>query len=297
MNDPILKRRSVFASPFTDTTGPGTVELSSPLADLDSHGAEQKQAYEKSYSPTALERFAEHDTPEPLMRYLRDRRLGIGLAHLQRLTKRSPADWDVLIVCGGAGGEGTYLAHRGFRSVTVSDFSVNALKICNIRDPKLRTCVLNAEQLTVPDGAFSVVVVQDGLHELRRPTLGLTEMLRVAREAVIVIEPHTGLIARLFGTRWEYHDDVVNYVFRWNQLLFEQVCRSYLLSSGAYVKAFRFWHHNVVMYKLRRLFGTGRTGLTIVKGIYLVLDTLLAPLGNMMVGIVIKNGPQHLDVS
>jgi ubiquinone/menaquinone biosynthesis C-methylase UbiE len=266
------------------------------IATVDDHYLAQQQAYDKSYTPADLERFAFHDTPEPLMRYLRDRRLRIAIDSLQRLTGQSTADWDALIVCGGAGGEGSYLADLGFRSVTVSDFSVNALEICKIRDPRLQTHVLNAEHLSLPDGAFGVVVVQDGLHELRRPALGLTEMLRVARDAVIVIEPHAGLVARLIGTKWEYHDDVVNYVFRWNQLLFEQICRSYLLSADAYVKVFRFWHHNVVLHRLTRRFGAGRTSVAIVKAIYLLLDTLLAPFGNMMIGMVIKEPRERRTV-
>jgi hypothetical protein len=31
---------------------------------------------------------------------------------------------------------------------------------------------------------------------------------------VVVIEPHTGIVARLFGTQWEHHEEEVNYVFR-----------------------------------------------------------------------------------
>ena len=74
-----------------------------------------------------------------------------------------------------------------------------ALDVCKARDPRLDTRQMDAEALDVPDNSYDIVLVQDGLHELRRPVLGLTEMLRVARRAVIVIEPHTGVVAGLLG--------------------------------------------------------------------------------------------------
>lgn len=206
-----------------------------------------------------------------------------------RITKSHPAEWDVLIVCGGVGGEGTLLANLGFRKVTVSDFSKNALEICKVRDARLQTCILNVEQLDLPDDSFDLVLVQDGLHHLPRPALGLTEMLRVARRAVVVVEPHSGVVAKLLGTVWECKVDKVNHVFRWNQLLLEQVTLSYLLQIPSYIKAIRLWDHNVMMSKLAKLLGSKRVGLFFVKFCYFFLNSLFWWLGNMMIGIVVKH--------
>jgi len=89
-----------------------------------------RQAYEASYHRSTRADWAFHDTQEPLMRYLRDRRIRIALTHALAITRRSPQDLTALVVCGGVGGEGTYLKNLGCRSVTVTDFSQHALEIC-----------------------------------------------------------------------------------------------------------------------------------------------------------------------
>jgi hypothetical protein len=176
----------------------------------------------------------------------------------------------------------------------VSDFSARALEICAQRDPRLRTTQQNAEALSLPDNSFDVVLVQDGLHELRRPVLGLTEMLRVARRAVVVIEPHSGIVARMLGTVWEEHEGDTgtaekNYVFRWNARLLTDVARAYLLEDAARVHVIRFWDHNVTIRRVAELAGGGRLGLMAAKATYGVLDGGLRWMGNAMVGIVLKN--------
>ncbi len=256
-----------------------------------------QESYEHSYSRSSRVDWEFHDTTDPIMRYLRDRRLQIAIDHLCRRTGQTPDQWTSLVVCGGVGGEGTYLANRGFRSVVVSDFSENALQICRQRDPRLATVQLNAEALAVPDNSYDIVLVQDGLHELRRPVLGLTEMLRVARRGVAVIEPHNGVVAGLFGTVWERHDDAgsaddagkaQNYVFRWNARFLRDVARSYLLDEVAEVDVLRFWDHNVTIRRLAECVGRGRIGLTAAKTTYAALDGGLWWMGNAMVGLILK---------
>ena len=258
--------------------------------------ARLQQSYEHSYSRSSARDWEFHDTADPVMRYLRDRRLGVAVAALSKGTGLLPEQWTTLVVCGGVGGEGTYLANRGCQSVVVSDFSAHALEICARRDPRLRTLQLNAEALDLPDNSFDVVLVQDGLHELRRPVLGLTEMLRVARRAVAVIEPHGGIVARMLGTVWERHegDDGTggsgkNYVFRWNARLFSDVARSYLLDEAKDVNVIRFWDHNVTIRRVADLAGGGRRGLLAARTTYGVLDGVLPWMGNAMVGIVTKS--------
>lgn len=254
--------------------------------------ARLQESYEQSYGQSSERDWAFHDTSDPVMRYLRDRRLGVAVDAINKGLGLQPPQWNALVVCGGVGGEGTYLANRGCQSVVVSDFSSQALEICARRDPRLGTKQLNAEALDLPDNSFDVVLVQDGLHELRRPVLGLTEMMRVARRAVAVIEPHQGLVARMLGTVWEQHegDDAAeeNYVFRWNNRFLTDVARSYLLREAADVNVIRFWDHNVTIARVAKLAGGGQPGLSAAKATYGLLDGLLWWLGNAMVGVVIK---------
>jgi hypothetical protein len=60
------------------------------------------------------------------------------------------------------------------------------------------------------------------LHHLPRPVTGFTEMLRVAKKAVIVIEPYDSLIGNLLGTEWEEQGTAINYVYRWDKNSFTQ---------------------------------------------------------------------------
>jgi SAM-dependent methyltransferase len=252
----------------------------------------QKDHFEQQYGVRDASYWSFHDTKDPLIRYLRDRRLQIAIDHVLRTIRRAASELDVLVVCGGVGGEGTFLANAGFRSVTVSDFSQSALDFCRARDPRLLTRLLDAEQLALPADSYDLVLVQDGLHHLPRPTLGFTEMLRVARIAAIVIEPHTGVVARLLGTKWETEGDAVNWVFRWNADTLTQITNSYYPAARCSVIPIRIWDHNVVMGKVARVFGGHTIGLAVVRLLYGALNVSLGWAGNMMIGIVFKADEQ-----
>ncbi len=254
------------------------------LADVD---ASQRAAFEESYS-VADERWAFHYTSDPLTRYLRDRRLTLALDALSRAVPDGTTIESVLVVCGGVGGEGTFFRKRGFGDVTVSDFSSEALQRCNRLDPGLKTRLLDAERMDVPDASYDLVVVQDGLHHLPRPALGFAEMLRVARVAVILIEPHHGLVGKIAGREWEIQGHAVNYVFRWNTAMLEQCTRSYLLSRDARVIGMRVWDHGLaVANAVAHLPSALR--LPAAKAIYAALAPV-SRVGNMMVGVVVKGG-------
>ncbi|MDT7614109.1 MAG: hypothetical protein QOF00_1556 [Pseudonocardiales bacterium] len=234
-----------------------------------------------------------HYTSDPLIRYLRDRRLHRALKELGKRGRLDVAKQSVLLVCGGVGGEGTFLANQGFVDVTVSDLSEKAMELCRRFDRRLKTRVLNAEEMSeVEDDSYDLVLVQDGLHHLPRPISGFTEMLRVARNAVVVIEPHSGLVASAIGKKWEVDGDAVNYVFRWNRNMLEQVTRSYLLQEDAEVIACRFFDHNLAVNRaVSKLPLPPGLQLLGAKSVYRLLD-FAASMGNMMVGIVLKpSGP------
>lgn len=248
----------------------------------------QQRAFEAEYAkdPSVWEF---HRTQDRLTRFLRDRRLRIVMDELRNSGFFQDPAWpelSVLVVCGGVGGEGSFLANEGFRFVTVSDFSRNSIDLAKQFDPRLDTLLLDAEKMTVPDESFDLVLVQDGLHHLRRPILGLTEMLRVARRAVVVIEPHHGLVGNWLGIAWESVEDTVNHVFRWNRLILEQSTNSYLLRKDVSIKVIRFWDHHAVIGNAVRFVPTFLRPF-VAKGIYALLSPFNR-LGNMMVGVVLK---------
>ena len=246
---------------------------------------QQKESFERIYSLDEQSKFDFHITSNQLIRYLRDRRLHKGLNFLKK-NHRDITDWSVLVVCGGVGGEGIFFIKNGFKSVTVSDISENSLTTCNLFEPSITTIMLNGESLDLLDNSYDLVVVQDGLHHLPRPVSGFTEMLRVARKAIIVIEPYDSLIGNLIGTEWEIHGDSVNFVFRWNKKMVVQTVKSMLLKKFATIKVIRFWDHGLMVSKI-----VGKLPkflqLTCAKAIYALLSTLNVA-GNMMVAVVVK---------
>lgn len=243
-------------------------------------------------------RWAFHYTSDPLTRYVRDRRLNVALACLASTldtTISEMQNWSVLITCGSVGGDGTFFANLGFSDVTVTDISVESLEACRSFDSRLKTDIQDAQALTFAEASYDLVVVQDGLHELPQPVVGLTEMLRVSRKAAVVIEPHTGVVARLFGTEWEYHDlseetgapRNMHYVFRWNRGVFTQSTRSYLGRDALHVKTIRLWDHNVQVARAARKL-PARVRVVAAKSIYGLLRLVLPGAGNMFIGLVVK---------
>ncbi|MEO6852262.1 MAG: methyltransferase domain-containing protein [Mucilaginibacter sp.] len=246
---------------------------------------QQQIAYEDIYSPEQISSFDYHITTDPLTRYLRDRRL---LKALQVLKEQdsSVLNWSILISCGGVGGEGIFFKKNGFKSVTVSDISDNSLKICNLFDPEMPTIMLNGESLDVPDNAYDLVVVQDGLHHLPRPVSGFTEMLRVAKKGIIVVEPYDSFIGNLMGTEWEVQGDAMNYVFRWDKRMITQTVKSMQLKDYKLIKVLRFWDHGLAVSKIVAKLPKS-IQLRSAKIIYGALKPFNLT-GNMMVSVILK---------
>jgi ubiquinone/menaquinone biosynthesis C-methylase UbiE len=245
----------------------------------------QHAVFEQVFSDQ--QRWGFHDTSDPLTRYVRDRRMRIALRHLQQSGFPPPSEMSALVVCGGVGGEATYLRKAGFGKVVNSDFSEQATARSLERDPQIEAIVLNAQEMNLPDDLFDIVLVQDGLHHLPRPVSGLNEMLRVARRAAIVIEPHTGLVANMIGQRWETHDQTINFVFRWNRWIFEQVVLNQLLKNFRAVQPIRVWDHSGAVSKVSRKLGFKILDAQIAKLVYALL-TPVNFLGNSFIGIAIK---------
>lgn len=257
--------------------------------------ANQQEFFEKNFGQ-GLQRWSFHDTGNTVVRYLRDRRLWCAISNLKQILGNDLSELSALTVCGGVGGEATFLRKAGFIDITNSDFSENALSICRQRDPDLKTKWLNAESMDLEDESYDVVLVQDGLHHLPRPILGFNEMIRIARRAVIVLEPHTGLVAKLLGREWEEHEGVFNYVFRWDRRLFEQATKSQILKRPCTIRTVRLWDHSGCIHRAVHPLGNGSWSLNAARVLYACL-TPFNFVGNNFIGIVVKHDAPGLENS
>lgn len=251
----------------------------------DSESPLQRASFETAYAEADPGRWAFHDSDDPLVRYLRDRRLVLAARMLETVGLRISGA-SALAVCGGVGGEGSFLAVRGAASVTVADYAVSALEHCRARDGRLQTVAADTQRLPFRPGSIDIVLVQDGLHHLQSPTQGLIEMLRAARSAVVVIEPHLGLVARLLGQKWEMEGDETNFVFRWRKEMIEQVANSYLRRPQQEYFVQRFWDHNVVVGNIVKRIPWQPLRLPAARLIYRSLGLLLPRAGNMLLAVI-----------
>lgn len=112
----------------------------------------------------------------------------------------------------------------------------------------------NAEKLSFQDGSFDFVLCRESYHHFPRAPIALYEMLRVARKAVILIEPHEhyyssfiskqfvrfkNFLKRLLNKRiyhtdyWKYEDSG-NYIYSVSKREIEKVALGLNLPAIAY---------------------------------------------------------------
>jgi ubiquinone/menaquinone biosynthesis C-methylase UbiE len=108
----------------------------------------------------------------------------------------SGTDWEWLTVGDAHGWDAARLQRMGCRSVTASDLSVQRLRHAAEEGLIEHYREENAESMTAGDGAYDVVFCKEALHHFPRPWIGLYEMLRVARQAVVLIEPRDWVLDR-----------------------------------------------------------------------------------------------------
>ena len=252
----------------------------------------QKNEFDKIYNLQNTIKFNHHITSNKLIRFLRDRRLEIAINAVKKIDDSHSFQSSILIFCGGVGGEAYYFINKGYIDVTNSDYIDNVhIHGEQIFNSSFKTLQFDAMNSGIPDSSYDYTIVQDGLHHLSCPVQGMVEMLRISKKGVIVIEPHTGIIGDLFGTDWEIVSGVYNWVFRWNKNIFSQSVKSYLLKSEYKIIVKRIFDHNLLLLKLINKLPKS-SQLLVAQLIY----SMLYPfnfLGNMFIGIIVKNNPKH----
>lgn len=251
-----------------------------------SHLQQQKDQHNQIYSAGSRQHVLSNDIA---IRYIVSWRIEESF---HRLISASQGlltyDSSILVLCSREGMEGSILCDMDFTDVTVSDLAEQGVQAALERDHRLKGLILNAENLDLENESFDVVLVQDGLHHLSSPIQGFTEMLRVAKRGVVFLEPHDSLVGRMIGTQWEKNGSAINYVFRWDKELVEQITSSYLGPDRFSNLSFSFWHHNLVYAKFPKALGV-TFGLISVKWTKKILDFFMRGLGNQFCGLVLKS--------
>jgi len=168
----------------------------------------------------------------------------------------------------------------------------------------------NAESLSYRDDSFDVVFCKEAYHHFPRPYIALYEMLRVARQAVILIEPNDAedkpllrhinlsirkLLKRALGVDNDYHRDttrfepVGNYIYSISAREMEKVALGLSLPVVAYKYMNDYYeegvedavaHSSVLYHKVARR----------IKRLDLLSRLSLQPYG-LLIQIIFKNHP------
>lgn len=110
--------------------------------------------------------------------------------------KDEPGSW-LTVGDGRFGLDAQRLALRGVRDVLPTDICPDLLEEAKRRGRIAEYRVENAEALSFADAAFDYVFMKEAYHHFPRPPIAFYEMLRVARRAVILVEPFDRLSSSL----------------------------------------------------------------------------------------------------
>jgi ubiquinone/menaquinone biosynthesis C-methylase UbiE len=104
------------------------------------------------------------------------------------IANRWPGSSWLTVGDGRFGTDAHFLASLGL-NVTATSISSHTLEIALARGFINKFAVENVERLTLNDDEVDFVLCKEAFHHFPRPTIGLYEMLRVAKKAVVLIEP------------------------------------------------------------------------------------------------------------
>ena len=148
-----------------------------------------------------------------------------------------------ILVIGGGENDKLVFQENGFIDVTISN--IDERQSDNEYYP-YKHCFQNAENLSYKDNEFDYVTAHATLHHFSSPHRGLTEMYRVSKKGVVVIESRDSWLMRLlikfkitpaFETAAVYDHNckyggvnntcIPNYIYRWTEHEVEKTIKSY----------------------------------------------------------------------
>lgn len=94
-----------------------------------------------------------------------------------------------LTVGDGSGHDTWIMRNEGFKDILTTDIGPGTLKRSLAEGHIDKFDQANAEHLQYADDQFDFILCKEAFHHMRRPYMGIYEMLRVARRAVVLIEP------------------------------------------------------------------------------------------------------------
>lgn len=148
-----------------------------------------------------------------------------------------------VLVCGGGALDADTFRNLGFHDVTISNLDD---RMTGAEYAPFKWAFENAEQLSFDDGSFDYVVIHDAVHHAQSPHRVLTEMYRVSRKGLVVVESRDSALLivaeklrlisnyeqlAVFYSDCKYggvnNSEIPNYVYRWTEREIEKTIRAY----------------------------------------------------------------------
>ncbi|MBO9675023.1 MAG: class I SAM-dependent methyltransferase [Sphingobacteriaceae bacterium] len=170
---------------------------------------------------------------------------------LDPLLAKRHQDW--LTVGDAYGFDAQYILQSG-NNALATDLNTDFLNIA-IKEGIINACAAeNAERLTQHDNSFDFVLCKESYHHFPRPYAAMYEMIRVTKQAVVVIEPQDPIAkmplllmlsniftqnARFFNKLWKNRfsfEPVGNFVYKVSEREFEKLAAGLALPMVAFKK-------------------------------------------------------------
>lgn len=134
-------------------------------------------------------------------------------------------------------------------------------------------------KIAFKDNAFDYVFIAASLHHLKEPTKGLYELLRVAKEGLIVIEPNDSWLTRVFeklGWAHEYEVEHDNYVYRFSKRDVDKINKAL------------FYRYGLVRFFSLHQVAKNKAGFLVLKILNNAANLLFPNLGNYIMFLIRK---------
>ncbi len=162
-----------------------------------------------------------------------------------------------ILVCGGGILDKTVLEKSNFKNVTISNLDK---RIEKEKFSPFKWSFQNAESLTFGKNAFDYVITHAAIHHSSSPHRYITEMFRVAKKGILVIESRDSILMQIlekfkicqtyehravFGHKGKFggvnNTHIPNYIYRWTEREIEKTITSY---SPALINKFSYRYGN-----------------------------------------------------
>jgi ubiquinone/menaquinone biosynthesis C-methylase UbiE len=170
--------------------------------------------YAENFDDKLVETYGHKDTVD----YWRHARM---YASLDPIIKSYPKSSWLTIGDGRYGTDANYIATAGIEKVVASDISETFLAKAKQDGFIKEYSIQNAEKMTFDNDSFDFVVIKEAYHHFPRPMIAVYEMLRVAKQAIVLLEPQDehAMVPAKAKTRL---------LFRWLVQSFKNIVKGFL---------------------------------------------------------------------